>query len=101
MSRHLLIYVTAIAFAIAPLAHSALAQDSQTSYGKHKITSTEPKVMASEEEPLPKAKKSSGKYVLWTALGVALVAMAAGGAGGGDSGSNPPPGDTGSVEVGW
>lgn len=102
MYKHLLIVFLTLAVSAVPMAKIALGQNNQDRGIKSQITSVSPKVLASPEEKLPAAKKSSGKYWIWATAGIVLVALAAGGlGGGGGDDSSPPADDSGAIEVEW
>ncbi len=104
LCRHVLLFLIMTAMATLPLAGTAAAQEVGSQKGNLPITASEPRMMATAEEPMPAEKKPGiGKYMLFGALGVALVALAAGGGGGGGGGggTSTTTGDSGTVEVGW
>ncbi len=104
LCRYLLTYLVATALVILPAARVVSAQENLSRHGNRPpVTASQPKMLATGEEPIPAEKKPGiGKYVLAGVLGAALIALAAGGAGGGGSdGGGPSTGDTGAVEVGW
>ncbi len=102
LCRHVLIFLIAAAMATLPIAKTALAQEAGSPKVNQPITTSQPKMMATAEEPIPVKKKPTGKYILLGVLGVALVALAAGGGGGGGGdGTSTTTSDTGTVAVGW
>jgi hypothetical protein len=97
--------IVIICFLVAQLPTPVLAKYVAADRGTTQVTRNAPQFKTTAPEPLaaPEAKPAGKKHTLWWGLAglAALAGLLAAVMSGSDGGDDPPPDETGSVQVEW